>query len=110
MYHHLLDAIEGIILLGTPHRGSSIHRLGILIASTAEICGYGDSTFIDQVDKSCMETFDFINDFMKTVSDQGLLKSHSLICCFETYESNIGQRLHKGLCYNTMVGFNSGQT
>ncbi|KAM3516472.1 hypothetical protein NHJ13051_009881 [Beauveria bassiana] len=102
-YRGLVDALRGVILLGTPHRGSNIQKVGSILSQCAALCNYGESHLIVLVDETSVETKDMIHDFVKIMIQKGLMKARAVVCFFENRKTNIGRRLPGKPSLNTLV-------
>lgn len=90
-YQTLANAIGGIILLGTPHRGSPAQPIGSIIAKAAEALGYGESTLMMDV-KDSMDIHDLVNKFTKIVIRNRIAETGAIVCFFENKKTNYGHR------------------
>lgn len=93
-YHHLVELIGGIILLGTPHQGSKSQRWGSVVANLANMIDYGETELMKEVDEKSMKIFDLISEFKKIMIGIDLAKT-AVICFYENRPTNYVSRLMK---------------
>lgn len=91
-YQTIADVIGGIILLGTPHRGSPAQPIGSIIARAAEALGYGESTLMMDVKEDSKEIHDLVNKFTKIVIRNRIAETGAIVCFFENQKTDYSRR------------------
>lgn len=96
-YEYLVDLIGGVILLGTPHRGSKSQKWGEILARLASLIEMGETVLMDDVDESSMKIYDLVSTFMKIMNRKRLSESptHAAIAFFENLPTNYVRRVVK---------------
>jgi hypothetical protein len=92
-FQYLVDSVAGIILLGTPNRGSGAQKIGSIISRAAEAISYGQSggPMMD-VDENSMEINDLTSDFTKIAIRKDLVKTEAVVCFYENKRTDFGRR------------------
>lgn len=89
-YVRLLDYLGGVILFGTPHKGSKLQKWGAIMAQLAQMIEYGETILMDDVDEHSMKIFDLRFDFMQIVIRTGL--AEAIVCFCENRPTNYLRR------------------
>lgn len=82
----------GIILLGTPHRGSPAQPIGSIIARAAEALGYGESTLMVDVKEGSKDIHDLVSKFTRIVIRNRIAETGAIVCFFENQKTNYSCR------------------
>lgn len=90
-YIRLLDYLGGVVLFGTPHKGSKVQKWGAILAQLAQMIEYGDTILMDDVDEHSMKIFDLRFDFMQIVIRTGL--AEAIVCFCENRPTNYVRRI-----------------
>jgi len=87
-YPGIITSAAGIVLLGTPHRGSNSQSKASLIASIAAGFGVGEhSSLLKAVEPDSDMLSDLMHDFTRTAN----LASIPVFCFFEQHKSDVGK-------------------
>lgn len=93
-YEYLVKLVGGIILLGTPHRGSHSQKWGSIMANLANRFGYGETELMKEVDEKWMKIFDLISEFEEIMISMDLAKT-AVSCFYENLPTNYLSRVAK---------------
>ena len=94
--------ICGVVLLGTPHRGSKAQKWGAILARAAAAIHYGEyGGPMDDVSEDSSETWDLVDAFVTFMREAGLSDVKAGVVFSETKESNYGKRI--GVNWKEMV-------
>jgi len=94
--------ICGVVLLGTPHRGSKAQKWGAILARAAAAIHYGEHGGpMDAVSEDSSETWDLVDAFVTFMREAGLSDAKAGVVFSETKESNYGRRI--GVNWKEMV-------
>jgi len=86
--------ICGVVLLGTPHRGSKAQKWGAILARVAAAIGYGRSGGpMDDVSEDSSETRDLVDAFVVFMREAGLSGANACVSLSETKTSDYGKRI-----------------
>jgi hypothetical protein len=102
-YTYLVNAISGIIFLGTPHGGSDAQEIGSIISKAAQAFGYGESGLMMNVKVNSMEIHDLVSNFTAIAVDKHLVEARAVVCFFETRKTNLGRRVNPLVDFKVMV-------
>ena len=90
-YINLLDYLGGVVLFGTPHKGSKVQKWGAILAHLAQMIEYGETILMADVDENLMKIFDLRFDFMQFVIRTGL--AEAIVCFCENRPTNYVRRI-----------------
>ena len=93
-YEYLVKLIGGVVLLGTPHRGSGSQKWGLIVVKLASLIDYGEIGLMQKVDKNLMKIFDLVSAF-KTIMISIDLAKTAVICFYENCPTNYVSRVFK---------------
>ncbi|KAL1867896.1 hypothetical protein Daus18300_006171 [Diaporthe australafricana] len=87
-YGGISDAISGVVLLGTPMRGSNSQSKAAMLASVASAMKFGEkSSLLRCIEKDSEMLKDILHDFTRLVNVQNI----QLVCFFEQFKSDIAK-------------------
>ena len=92
-YEYLVNIIGGIILLGTPHRGSKTQKWGAILAQLVSLIEYGDTVLMEDVNENSMKIFDLCDQFMKIMIRTGLARKSAVMCFYENLPTDYVRRV-----------------
>lgn len=92
IYSRLIELLGGIVLFGTPHRGSPTQRWGQILANLAELIQIGDPTMMQDLDEKSMKVYKMIFAFMQLVIQIDLAKKDAIICFCENKKTSYARK------------------
>lgn len=84
-FGHVLASTQGVLFLGTPHRGSGAQKWGQIIATSARALGFHtDDSIMKSLSVDSKPLIDLVDDFVT------LAKEHSIeiVCFFEQHKTD----------------------
>lgn len=93
MYGDLVKVIGGVVLLGTPHRGSRTQKWGSILAHLASLMELGETTLMEDVDEKSMKIFDLVFEFMRLMIRLDLVGNNAAMCFCENLPTNYLRRV-----------------
>ena len=87
-----MDVLGGVMLLGTPHRGSPAHKWGAIISQLASLMELGERGLMDEVAEDSIKIFNMVHDFMQVIHRIGLVAADAVVCFYENSATNYLQR------------------
>ena len=94
-YEPLVKLLGGVVLLGTPHRGSKLQKWGSIIANMARLIDYGETNLMEELEEKSMKILDMISEFMSIMIRTDLAK-RAVICFFENVQTDYSSRVARG--------------
>jgi len=85
--------LGGVILLGTPHRGSPSEKWGSKLARTAALLGLGQENALIDTREESAEIRDLVQEFAWSMIGANMCKARRVVIFFENKKSNYGRRL-----------------
>lgn len=104
-YEYLVELIGGVVLLGTPHRGSKSQKWGSIMASLASLTGFGETVLMEEVSEKSMKIFDLVSEFQSIAYRIGLAET-GVICFYENLPTNYLSRV-TNIAHQLQNGFSS---
>lgn len=93
MYEYLVQLVGGIVLLGTPHRGSKMQEWGAILARLGSLMDCGETVLMNEVDEKSMKMFDMVFEFMQIMIRTDLARTNAAVCFYENLPTNYSQRV-----------------
>jgi len=104
VYEYLVNLIGGVILLGTPHKGSKSQKWGAILAKAASLTGRSEMSLLKDVDEKSMKLFDLVHQFMQIMILTDLAKTHAVVCFCENLPTDYLKRvLDLGSVFSSIV-------
>ena len=94
-YEPLIKLLGGVVLLGTPHQGSKVQKLGSIIANLARLMDYGETILMEELEENSTKILDMISEFMKIMIRTDLAEK-AVICFFENMQTDYSKRVAGG--------------
>ena len=94
-YEPLIKLLGGVVLLGTPHRGSKLQKWGSIIANMARLIDYGETNLMEELEEKSTKILDMISEFMSIMIRTDLAK-RAVICFFENLQTDYSSRVARG--------------
>jgi len=85
--------LGGVILLGTPHRGSPSEKWGSKLARAAALLGLGQENALIDTREESAEIRDLIQEFAWSMIGANMCKARRVVIFFENKKSDYGRRL-----------------
>jgi hypothetical protein len=99
--------LEGVILLGTPHRGSPSEKWGSKLARAAAVLGLGQENALIDTREESAEIRDLVQEFAWAMIGADMCKARRVVIFFENKKSDYGRRLQSwlpGIKWEDIVG------
>jgi len=89
--------LGGVILLGTPHRGSPVEKWGSKLARAAALLDLGQKNALVDTREESVEIRDLVQEFTRSMIQANMCTSRRVIVFFENKKSNYGKRVSSWL-------------